>query len=186
MNTDEILERILKESKSHFLPIVDYFKGGKGDFLEKVVRLRKPKQVLEIGTLVGYSGIKIMRNLSDSRLITLEINPKMAEVAQKNFEEAGMSERIEIITGDAIKTIPTLKGKFDFVFIDADKEQYLTYLQLLEKNKLLQAKAVILADNVKMFADSMQDYLNYVRNSGKYKSSYYDFGQDGMEESELL
>jgi len=183
---NKILDEIRNTAKDKFLPIVDYFEGGKGDFLDKLIRLKRPKEVLEIGTLVGYSGIKIICNLPpNGKLTTLEVDSENAQVAQENFNEAGMANKVQIVIGDATETIPKLKNKFDFVFIDAAKGQYLTYLKLLEENNLLQPKATILADNVKMFAADMKEYLNYVRKSGKYKSSYHDFGQDGMEVSQL-
>lgn len=85
-----------------------------------------------------------------------------------------------------MRSIPKLTGKFDFVFIDAAKEQYLDYLLSLENNGLLSKKAVIFADNAKMFKVEMAGYLDYVRNSKSYKSKYYDFGNDGVEVSQKL
>ena len=186
----QVLRRISYEATKRFLPIIG--EGGKGELLERVVKEKKPRLALEIGTLVGYSAIKIIRNLPrGSRLVTLEISPQTAAVARKNLEEAGMAEQAEIVVGSALKTIPKLKDKvgkrkFDFVFIDAAKDEYLDYLLLLEKNKLLDEKAVIVADNVKMFRDAVANYLDYMHNSGKYSSSYHDFGNDGVEVSNKL
>ncbi len=186
---ETILQRIRKQATKRFLPIIDYFgeKGGKGALLEKEVKKKKPKRVLEIGTLVGYSAIKIIRNLPQSgKLVTLEIDPQTAAIAWKNLAEAGMDKRAAIIVGPALKTIPKLSGKFDFVFLDAAKEQYLDYLLSIENRGLLSKKAVIFADNVKMFKAEMRGYLDYVRNSKSYKSKYHDFGNDGVEVSQKL
>lgn len=185
---EAVLQRIREEAKKRFLPIIDYFsEGGKGELLERAVKKKKPKRVLEIGTLVGYSAIKIIRNLPLSgKLVTLEIDPKTAAVAKKNLEEAGMADKAEIVVGPALKTIPQLKGKFDLAFIDAAKDEYLDYLLLLEKNGLLEKKAVIVADNVKVFKEAVANYLSYVRHSGKYRSKYHDFGSDGVEVSERI
>ena len=182
---EAVIQAIRDAAKENFLPIIDYSAKGKGDFLEELVRKKKPKMVLEIGTLVGYSAIKIIRNLpKDGRLVTLEINAASASVARQNLKRAEMDKHATVIVGNALRTIPTLKGKFDFVFIDATKEDYLNYLLLLEKHKLLDKKATILADNVKMFKSEVADYLEYVRTTGGYKSSYHDFGEDAMEVSE--
>ena len=181
---NKVLEEIERAAQTRFLPIIG---DAKGELLEKAVKKKKPKLALEIGTLVGYSAIRIIRNLPpQGKLATLELNPDTAAVAENNLMEAGMLSRAEIVVGQALKTIPKLKGKFDFIFIDAAKNEYLDYLLLLEKNCLLGRKAVIVADNVKMFKHDVANYLHYVRNSGKYKSAYYDFGGDAVEISERL
>ncbi|MBI2143015.1 class I SAM-dependent methyltransferase [Candidatus Woesearchaeota archaeon] len=185
---EAVLEKIREQASKRFLPIIDAFgEGGKGGLLEKEVGKKKPKRVLEIGTLVGYSAIKIIRNLPPSgKLVTLEIDPQTAAIAWKNLAEAGVEKRVTIVLGPALRSIPKLTGKFDFVFIDAAKEQYLDYLLSLENNGLLSKKAVIFADNAKMFKVEMAGYLDYVRNSKSYKSKYYDFGNDGVEVSQKL
>jgi len=181
---DLILRSIEAASKHTFLPIVG---KDKGSLLENVVRARKPKFALEIGTLVGYSGILIARNLpKESKLITIEFDRNNAAMAAQNFKKANVSDRIKIIFGDARKIIPKLDSKFDFVFIDAEKKQYFSYIKLLEKHGLLSPDAVVLADNVKIFAGEMKKYLDYVRESGKYRNKHYDFGWDGMELSRAV
>ena len=75
--------------------------------------------------------------------------------------------------------IPTLNDSFDFVFIDAEKSQYYQYLKLAEHK--LHKGTVVFADNAGIFAEEMKDYLNYVRNSGNYKSRYVQVGEDGVE-----
>ena len=182
---ESVLQAIRDAAKENFLPIIDYSAAGKGKFLEELVKKKKPKRVLEIGALVGYSAIKIIRNQpKDGEFVTLEINTANAKVTKQNLKQAEMDKHAKVIVGNALQTIPTLKGKFDFVFIDATKEDYLNYLLLLEKHKLLGKKATILADNVKMFKAEVTDYLDYVRNTGGYKSTYCDFGDDAMEVSE--
>jgi predicted O-methyltransferase YrrM len=75
--------------------------------------------------------------------------------------------------------IPTLEGQFDFAFIDAKKNEYFQYLKLVEDK--LQKGSVVFADNAGVFANQMGDYLDYVRNSGKYRSCYFQVGGDGVE-----
>jgi predicted O-methyltransferase YrrM len=105
-------------------------------------------------------------------------------LAGQNIGRANIPPKVKIITGDALQVIPTLKGMFDFVFIDAEKSEYYQYLKLAEGK--LQRGAVVFADNVGAFADQMGDYLDYVRASGKYKSRYVQVGKDGVEISVKL
>jgi predicted O-methyltransferase YrrM len=103
----------------------------------------------------------------------LEIDKNLANIAKENIEKARLHDRIEVITGDALDIIPKLDNnhyRFDLVFIDAVKNQYLRYLKLVENNDLLNKKSVIVADNILIYENEMKDYLDYVRNSGKYHS----------------
>ena len=182
MTTDTILQRIEKQAQKDqkSLPIVGPKKGA---FLESLIKEHAPKRVLEIGTLVGYSTILIARNLGKGRITCLEISDENAQEAQKNINAACPEIHVEIMIGDARKLIRHLKDPFDFVFIDAEKEQYLAYLQQLEKNNKIKKGTVILADNAKIFAAEMKDYLDYVRSSPRFQSHYHDFEEDGMEVS---
>ena len=85
---------------------------------------------------------------------------------------------------DAIEVIPTLHGPFDFAFIDAEKTEYLRYLQLAEPK--LRSGTIVFADNAGIFADQMSNYLDYVRRSGNYRSRYVQVGDDGVEISVKL
>ena len=103
----------------------------------------------------------------------LEIDKNLANIAKENIEKARLHSRIEVITGDALEIIPKLDNnhyRFDLVFIDAVKNQYLRYLKLVEENGLLNKKSVVVADNILIYENEMKDYLDYVRNSGKYHS----------------
>ncbi len=191
MQTNEkaeaVLQAIRDAAKENFLPIIDYSADGKGDFLEALVKKKKPKSALEIGALIGYSAIKTIRNLpKDGKLVTLERDAANAKVTAQNLKKAGMDKQATVVVGNALSTIPKLKGKFDFVFIDAAKEDYINYLLLLEKHGLLAKNATILADNVKVFKAEVSGYLDYVRNTGRYKSKYHDFGDDAMELSKRV
>ena len=105
----------------------------------------------------------------------MEIDKNLANIAKKNIEKAGLSDKIKVINGDALEIIPKLNNnnnyRFDLVFIDAVKNQYLEYLKLVEKNDLMnKEEAVLIADNVLIYENEMRDYLDYVRNSGRYNS----------------
>ena len=152
--------------------------GSRGKILVKVIREIKPKRVLEIGTLVGYSAILMGKELSsDAHLITIEKDANSAEKARENIRKAEIPPTVEVIVGDALEIIPKLGGTFDLVFIDAEKSEYLKYLQLVESK--LHKGSVIVADN----AENAPDYLDYVRNSGKYMSKHVPTGAGGVKVS---
>jgi predicted O-methyltransferase YrrM len=172
-----ILREIEKKAHNEFLPIVG---PEKGRVLAKEIRSAKPKRVLEVGTLIGYSAILMGKELDKSaQLITIEIHADEVKIAEENIRRAEIPPKVEVITGDAIKVIPQLTGVFDFVFIDAEKTEYLDYLRLAEDK--LRKGTVIVADNAGIFAYQMADYLDYVRTSGKYRSRYVPMGVDGIE-----
>ncbi|MEM7824638.1 MAG: O-methyltransferase [Candidatus Aenigmatarchaeota archaeon] len=162
----QFLRALEKLGEKQFIPSIGPIKGK---IIEDEIKKHKPKKILEIGTLFGYSAILMARLLpKGGKVITIEINPQYADMARKNIEQTNLSNKIEIIVGDALDVIPKLKEKFDLMFIDATKEEYFNYLKLAEKN--LKKGSVVIADNVGIFEQYMKDYLSYVRNSGKYNS----------------
>ena len=183
----KVLEDIEKTAKNKFLPSIGPIKGK---IMKDIIKEHKPEKALEIGTLHGYSAILIAINIliqkaekkkmnidfennsSEPILFTLEKDREMAQIARSNIENSGLSDKIHLINGDALKEIPKLKSKykFDMVFLDATKTEYLKYLQLIEQYGLLNKRAVVVADNVIMYEDEMKDYLDYVRNSSNYIS----------------
>ena len=179
---EEVLWQIENVSAKDFLPIIGPFKGK---LLAEEVRKAKPLHVLEVGTLIGYSAILMGKELDKKAdIISIEIHGDEAELAGQNVVKANIAPKVKIITGDALQVIPTLMGQFDFTFIDAEKTEYYQYLKSAEDK--MPKEAIIFADNAGIFADQMSDYLNYVRNSGKYKSRYVQVGDDGVEISVKL
>lgn len=174
---EAVLRQIEKRATNEFLPIVG---PEKGQVIADIIRKFKPKRVLEVGTLIGYSAILIGKELeNDAQLITIEIHPDEVENAVENLRRAGVQAKVKVLTGDAIQLIPELTGCFDFVFIDAEKTEYLDYLQLAE-DKLCKG-SVVVADNAGIFSNQMKEYLDYVRTSWKYSSKYTPVGVDGLE-----
>jgi predicted O-methyltransferase YrrM len=165
-----LLRELERAAKKEHLPSIGPLKGR---IISDIVKKYRPASILEVGTLHGYSAI-LMGNLlpdHDGKLITVEIDRDLANIATKNIEKAGLSGKIKVICNDAIDVIPTLDGyKFDLVFLDAIKTQYLHYLRLLEGNNLLKEESIVVADNVILYESEMKDYLEYVRNSGDYRS----------------
>jgi predicted O-methyltransferase YrrM len=182
MEGDAVVRQIEELAKRESLPIIGPVKGK---HLVDTVRRFNVKDVLEVGTLIGYSAILIASNLpQEGRVVTLEINPKSARLAEENIRRAGLADKIELHVGDALTVIPSMNGKFDMVFLDAAKDKYLKYLKLSEDK--LERGGVVFADNVKMPAHEMRDYLDYVRNSGRYNSEYIGVEFDGVEISTKL
>jgi len=179
---EQVLRRIEGSRRRWYLPIIG---REKGTVLADVVRRFKPKRILEVGTLVGYSAILMGREMADdAELITIEIDEDEAESARENIREAGLGASIRVLVGDALELIPTVNGEIDMVFLDAAKHEYLNYLMLVEDR--LHTGSVVVADNVGSFHRSMGGYLDYVRNSGKYDSEHKLVGWDGVEISVKL
>ena len=141
-----------------------------GKFLYNLVCASRAKNILEVGTSNGYSSIWLGEAAAKTggKVTTIEIAENKAEMAMLNFKRAGLSDRIKIIRGDAIKEIPKLKESYDFMFIDAIKKDYISYFKLAFPN--LKKNAVITADNAIIFAKKMEEYLSFARNH-KYLSS---------------
>ena len=107
----------------------------------------KPKFILEIGTYTGYSALCLAEGLDDNgKLITIDKNPELEPFASSYFNESLFKGQIEFINGDALEVIPTLQYKWDLVFIDADKENYINYFDLVVNN--VNSGGWIIADNV--------------------------------------
>ncbi|MBN2615004.1 MAG: class I SAM-dependent methyltransferase [Bacteroidales bacterium] len=118
-----------------------------GKFLEMVVRMIQPRNILEIGTFTGYSALSMAQALpEDGMLTTLESNEEIVAFARRFFDQSPYKGKIRLLEGNAKELIPTLDERFDLVFIDADKEQYVDYYELVLP--LVKRGGFILADNV--------------------------------------
>jgi len=179
IKADDVLRRIEKNVWRRWYPIIGPRKGRiLGDF----VRRNRPKRILEVGALIGYSAITMGKELGgEAEIVTIEIDDEAAEMARRNIMESGIKPEVKVIAGDALEVIPGLEGGFDMVFIDAAKNEYLDYLRLVEDK--IHEGTVIIADNVGPRAYGTRDYLDYVRSSGRYESRFIPVGRDGMEVS---
>ena len=147
---DAALEAALKANRAAGLPAIDV-SPLQGKFLHLLVGMTKAKRVLEIGTLGGYSTICMARALPrGGRMVTLEYEPRHAEVARANLKNAGLLKRVDLRVGRALDLLPQLASPgakpFDLIFIDADKENNPQYLQWALK--LARPGTVIFVDNV--------------------------------------
>jgi predicted O-methyltransferase YrrM len=165
-----ILRELEEIAKSEQLPSIGPVKGK---IISDIIKRYRPVSILEIGTLHGYSAILMGNLLPDEggKLISIEIDKNLANISRKNIDKAGLSNKIKVICDCAIKVIPMLIGhKFDMVFLDAIKSEYLQYLRLIEQENLMKEESIVIADNVILYENEMRDYLEYVRNSGEYRS----------------
>ena len=118
-----------------------------GKVLAMISCMVRPKCILEVGTYTGYSAICLAEGLqSGGKLITLDVNEELEDMVRRNFEQAALTSRVDFRIGNALEIIPRLNAKFDLVFIDADKENYSRYFDLVIDNVNL--NGIILADNV--------------------------------------
>lgn len=146
LGDDPALAAALAANAAAGLPDIDV-SPLQGKLLHLLARLSGAKRVLEVGTLGGYSTIWLARAVGEGgQVVTLEIDLHHAEVANANLAGAGVGERVEVITGAAVDTLPALTGPFDLVFIDADKEGNVTYLR--EALRLSRPGTTIVVDNV--------------------------------------
>ena len=150
LGADPVLEEALASSEAAGLPAISV-SPTQGKLLHLLARMQSAQNILEIGTLGGYSTIWLARALPpDGHLISLELDPKHAEVARANVARAGLSNVVEIKLGRAIDSLQQLVrdgGKpFDLIFIDADKQGYSDYLKW--SLKLARQGTLIVADNV--------------------------------------
>ncbi|MDC0759217.1 O-methyltransferase [Brevibacillus sp. AG] len=150
LEADSVLDTVLQENAAAGLPAIDVA-PNQGKFLHLLARIQGARSILEIGTLGGYSTIWLARALpADGRLITLEYDPKHAEVAQSNIARAGLDQIVEVKVGLALDSLIQLhkenQGPFDMIFIDADKKGNPDYFQWALK--LSRKGTVIITDNV--------------------------------------
>jgi caffeoyl-CoA O-methyltransferase len=142
----ELLQRLAEETRAT-LPAPGMLTGTiEGRFLELLVFVSGAGRVLELGTYSGYSSISMAAGLSaDGHIDTCEVDERHAEVARRYIAEAGLADRITVHLGPAQETIERLGGTFDFVFIDADKENYVNYYEAVLPK--LSERGLIAADN---------------------------------------
>jgi len=119
---DPLIEDMEKYAVKFNVPILSW---QAVEFMEQMIRIINPKRVLEIGTAIAYSSIRIARNLKKKSVVhTIEKSEENAEVAKEFINKSGMEEKIKVMVGNALNIMPQLQKKYDFIFLDADKEDY--------------------------------------------------------------
>ena len=168
INYTEHLVKMQEYASEHDVPIMQ----DEGiAFLIMLLNVKKPKRILEIGSAIGFSS-SVMALNSDATIDTMERDSKMISECKKNHGILGLTDRIRLIEGDALETIEVVKNnKYDFIFIDAAKAQYIKFFEMY--SELLAEDGVILSDNL-YFHDLLftevnnRDLRQLVRKVGKY------------------
>jgi predicted O-methyltransferase YrrM len=145
---DDALRMAREESQREGLPPINV-SASEGKLLHVLALTIGARRILEVGTLGGYSAIWLARALPPGgKLISLEIDPHHADVARRNIERAGLSDRVEVRVGPALETLAGMEdgeGSFDLAFIDADKDAYVAYLEKVAP--LVREGGIVLGDN---------------------------------------
>lgn len=165
-----------------------------GEFLKTILVMNPPKHILEIGTAIGFSSIFFAKNTPENtQITTLELNEEVIPLAKENIAKFGYENRINVIQGNALDIIPHLENKYDFIFIDAAKGQYLNFFEEIEPK--LTESAIIVSDNIlfkgmvaddqllvrrkKTIVQRLRKYLNLLTTKDGYTSSILPLG-DGV------
>lgn len=163
------LDKIKEKSLEEHIPII---MDDTLSVIEKYLKNKKPKRILEIGTAVGYSAMCFSDFLDEDGIIdTIERDEERVKEAKINIEKVGVKEKINIYEGDAVEILPTLNEKYDAVFIDAAKGKYPFFLK--EALRMIKEDGVIFADNILYKGYVMSDYNKHkqrtaVRNLREY------------------
>jgi len=177
--TDTLLLEMEDFANKNDVPILS---RDSARLMELLILINKPERVLELGTAIAYTTIRIARNLKKgSKIHSIEFSENNARLARVYVKKSGLSKRIKLIFGDAKKVMPTLKKKYDFIFLDADKEDYLNLFELAMK--LLKKNGVLFVDNL-----LWHGYAASKEVPDKYKTStkfIRDFNNIFMNHSQL-
>ncbi len=142
-----LLEQIDRDTKAKVLNSRMLSGHLQGRFLAMISKMINPTRILEIGTYTGYSALCLAEGLSEGgKLTTIEKNAELENLIRKNLSQSSVPNKIELFIGNALTIIPELKEQYQLVFIDADKENYSTYFEMVWQK--LPSGGFVLADNV--------------------------------------
>ena len=186
VNFDSVLNLVYQECREQEIPMLG---PEKAQFLAELIGSIRPNLVVECGTAIGYSGLWIARELKKAnkgKLITIELDPDRAQQAKSNFEQAGVGDFVEQRVGNAEYILSTLAPSLtvDLIHFDNEFDNYYSCFRAVERN--LVDGSILLADNVGIGADQMEDYLNLVRSDFVSRTEWFEVDlpwikQDAME-----
>ena len=154
-----VCNEIEKEALADGVPII---RKEMGNLLKVLLLLKQPQKILEVGTAVGYSSILMSENMPENcRITTIENYEKRIPVAKNNFKRAGKEEVITLLEGDAMDILKELDGTYDFIFMDAEKGQYINFLP--ELLRLMPAGGLLISDNVLQEGDIVESRYGVTR-----------------------
>ena len=154
----EYLDRLEEEAIADFVPII---RKDMQAFLKFMMRLCKPRNILEVGTAVGFSALLMSEYAPEAHITTIENYEKRIPIARNNIAKAGKSASIDLIPGDATEILPTLTDTYDFIFMDAAKGQYINFLP--EIMRLLSKGGILVSDNVLQDGDIIESRFAVTR-----------------------
>ena len=160
--SDSLIEEMEIFAREHNVPILSW---QSAEFLEQLILIKNPRRVLELGTAIAYSSIRIARNLKGKSVIhTIEKSTDNISVAKDFIVKSGLGAKIKILEGDAVNVMPQLKKKYDIIFLDADKEDY---------KRLFDYSLVLLRKGGLLVVDNLlwQGYAASTRVPAQYKES---------------
>ncbi len=189
MDLDYLIRKMEKYADEKGIPIME--KDGI-NFLSEFVKLNKIKNILEIGSAIGYSAINMALASNDVNITTIERDKDRYIEAVKNIKSAKLDHRITLVLADALDF--NTDEKFDLIFIDAAKSQYLKFFNKFSNN--LKPKGYVVTDNIKFhglaFSDKsklsrnlrqlltkLENYVNFLNNNKDFKTRFFDIG-DGI------
>lgn len=151
----EVMKEMILTAHQHKIPII---RPAAAALLNVLVKTQKPRTALEVGTSIGYSSLVILNAMEPSgRLITVEMDEDRLEAARENFMREGVLERITLIGGDAGEVLHHLEDKFDIIFLDGPKAQYINYLP--DCIRLLNVRGLLICDDVLFYGMVATDKL---------------------------
>jgi len=183
------LTELQKFARKNFIPVVQ---DDTCNFLHETVKQLQPKQMLEIGTAIGYSGIVLLNASKGAHLTTMELDASRYQMAQQNFKEFGVSENITSMLGDAMELLKTLPSNtFDFVFLDGPKGQYLRYLPSILN--VLTVGGIVFCDNLntskfevegqsvvphkkRTIYNNLNQFRQHITNNKNLQTTFYEVG----------
>lgn len=193
----KIIEKVKKQAKENYVPIV---RDETLKMLLKVCKENQVKNVLEIGTATGYSALNML-SIEGIKITTIEKNEQRVKEAKLNFEEAGVGDRITLVNGDAgeiLKNLVEANKKFDLVFLDGPKGQYVRYLANIKI--LLREGGILFSDNIllgglikdeslvnhknRAMVNNMKKFLDEIKTGDDFNSKFYEI-EDGFAISEI-
>ena len=183
---DDAITAIRKEAEEQGVPII---RREAGEFIRLLLRMKKPVNILEIGTAVGFSAIFMSRFLrEEGHITTIENYRPRIEKAKTNIRLAQAEDRITLLEGDANEILPTLQGSFDLVFMDAAKGQYGSFFQ--KTIPLLAPEGILLCDNVLQDGDVLESRFAVTRRNrtihARMREYLYELKHDERLETAIL
>lgn len=177
-----LLDQIEDEAIEAYVPII---RKEMQSFLKVLLAMRKPKNILEVGTAIGFSTILMGEYTDDEcKITTIEKYEKRIPIAKDNFKRAGMQEKITLLEGDALQIMTSLSGQYDMIFMDAAKAQYINFLP--EAKRLLVNGGILISDNVLQDGDIIESRFAVTRRNRTIHSRMREYLYELTHSDEII